>query len=321
MSDPPSPPPSPAPARAGPARATRGMLMPAGDDMDLEELRAFLAVADTGSMLAAADRLGLPRTTLRRRVEALEARIGSPLFFRGTAGAVLSPVGVTVAAGGRRVLQEASALLSSVRGQGDTAEGVVHIVLPVGLPPQLIVPAFAAVRRDHPRLTFDVRFREDPLSELGADLVVHFGDRVQSGPWVTRTLLSVPEQLLATPAYLEARGTPSTLEELAGHEIFTWHRPGAEATALPLLAGGTVPIEPVLVTSEIHAVRQVVLAGLGMAFLPDAGLPDPGDPAPLVPVLPALVGRTCPVNVVVPEALARSPQVRAVQQSILAILP
>ena len=87
-----------------------------------------------------------------------------------------------MAAGGRRVLQEAAALLSSVRGQGDVAEGIIHVVLPVGMPPSLMVTVFRQLRQDHPKLTFDVRFREDPLTELGADIVVHFGERVQSGP-------------------------------------------------------------------------------------------------------------------------------------------
>lgn len=289
--------------------------------MDLEELRAFLAVADTGSMVAAAERLGLPRTTLRRRVEALEARVGSPLFFRGVQGALLSPAGVAVASGGRRVLDEATHLLSSARQVGDDATGTMRVVLPIGLPPHAMVPIYRTCRERHPRLRFDVVFREAPLAEEGADLLVHFGERVTQGPWVTRTLLPVSEELLASADYLARHGRPETLEDLAGHELLAWKRPGVDPTLLPTLDGGHVPVAPSIVSSDVHGLRQLALAGAGIAFVPDGRLPDPNaPPGALVRVLPDLVGRSCPIHVVVPEPLARAPQVRALQQSILDFL-
>lgn len=137
---------------------------------------------------------------------------------------------------------------------------------------------------------------------------------------MTRTLLNVPEQLVATPTYLSERGTPQSVDDHDGHEIFAWHRPSADPFEIPRLAGGGVAIRPVVVATDVHALRQLALSGQGMAFIPEAGFPDPKDPEPLVPVLPEL-GRMCPVNVVVPEALARSAQVRAFQKGVLAFLP
>lgn len=286
--------------------------------MDLDELRALIAVADTGSLASAAERLGIPRTTLRRRIEALEARVGADLVFTGSGGASLSSTGETVLGSARRVLHEASALLAGARGQGAEAEGVVQVVVPVGLPPHALVPIFRRCRDAWPRLRFDVRVVEDPLAHLGADLVFHFGDRVRAGPWVTRTLLPLPERLLAAPSLLAARGTPVGLADLQDHDVLVWRRPDADAGALPLLAGGTHPITPTVVSADVHALRQLAAAGGGLAFVPDGPFPDPGDP--LVPVLPDLVGRACPFQVLVPEALARSPQVRAVQKEILGYL-
>lgn len=288
--------------------------------MDLDELRALLAVADTGSLVSAAERLGLPRTTLRRRIEALEARVGAPLVYTGSGGAALSATGETVAGAARRVLHEASALLAAGRGQGDAAEGVLHVVLPVGLPPHALAPIYARCREAWPRLHFDVQVVEDPLAHLGADLVFHFGPRVQSGPWVTRTLLTLPERLLAAPGYLQARGAPTRFEDLTGHDFLVWRRPGAESDRLPLLVGGDRPLAPTLVAPDVHTLRQLALAGAGIALLPDGPIPDPGDAPALVPVLSDLVGRDCPFNVVVPEALARSAQVRALQREILGFL-
>lgn len=87
---------------------------------------------------------------------------------------------------------------------------------------------------------------------------------------------------------------------------------------LPLNAGGTVRIEPVLVTSDVHAMRQLMILGEGIAFLPNGALPDPDiEPDFLRVVLPDLIGRDCPARVVVPEPMARSPKIRALQTSIL----
>src|SRR5688572_2734885 len=103
--------------------------------MDLEEFRAFLAVVETGSFLAAATQLNTPRATLRRRVEALEARAGVLLLERSARGVVVTAAGAVLADRGRVVLQEASALVASVREIGREPVGVLRALVPVGLPP------------------------------------------------------------------------------------------------------------------------------------------------------------------------------------------
>jgi DNA-binding transcriptional LysR family regulator len=124
--------------------------------MDLEEFRSFLAVVETGSFLAAATTLNMARATLRRRVEALEARAGVPLLERTARGVVLTEAGVLLAARGRKVMQEASALVASVREIGREPVGVLRIGLPVGLPPQALSQLFAAMRATYPRLAIQI---------------------------------------------------------------------------------------------------------------------------------------------------------------------
>ena len=84
--------------------------------MNLDELRAFLAVAELGSMAAAAERLGLSRATLRRRVNALEARAGVDLFERDHQGARLTLAGAVLQRRGAALLDESQALLRSLSG-------------------------------------------------------------------------------------------------------------------------------------------------------------------------------------------------------------
>lgn len=287
--------------------------------MDLEEFRAFLAVAETGSFLAAATALNVARGTLRRRVEALEARAGVPLLERSARGVVVTDAGAVLAARGRTVLQDASALIASVREIGREPIGVLRVLLPVGLPPHALVPLVAAVRGAFPRLTIQARFSEDPVHALldDVDLLVHFGPTGPPGPWLSHEVMRMPERLLASTEYLRRRGTPGGVEALAQHDLLSWQPPGEDGRMWPTVAGDAFEVEPVLLCADVHLIRQAVLAGLGVGLVPDALLPDPGvADGELVPVLAGVVGRERSLHIVMPTALAGLPKLRTILQYI-----
>lgn len=290
--------------------------------MDLEEFRAFLAVAETGSFLAAATSLGVARATLRRRVEALEARAGVPLLERSARGVVLTDAGAVLADRGRRVVQEASALVASVRDIGREPVGVLRAVLPVGLPPHMLTPIVAAMRSAYPRLAIHVRLSDDPARGLpeDVDVVAHFGPAELPGPWLSHAMIRVRERLIASADYVARRGVPAGVEQLVEHELLSWAGPGEDGRIWPLVAGGSLEVEPALVTADVHMLRQCVLAGQGIGFVPDALLPDPGvADGTIVPVLPDVVGRDSAVYVSIPAALAELPKLRALVRNIRAV--
>jgi DNA-binding transcriptional LysR family regulator len=283
--------------------------------MDLEELRAFLDVVETGSFLAAAESLGVSRTTLRRRVEALEARAGVPLLKSTPQGIVLTEAGGVLAERGRIMMQETSALLQSIREVGQEPSGLLRVVMPVGLPPHLFTPLFGFLRSTWPQLSVHARFSGDPLGEPldDVDMAVHFGEDSPRGPWLSHVVMRVQEGLLASREYLERRGTPRSLRELRGHELFSWEAPGDDARSWPTLQGAAFKVEPALITPDIHMIRSCCIAGLGIGLVPSIELDDPGIPEGLlVPVLPDVVGRERPVRISVPEALAEIPKIKQV---------
>jgi DNA-binding transcriptional LysR family regulator len=283
--------------------------------MDLEELRAFLDVVETGSFLAAADSLGVSRTTLRRRVEALEARAGVPLLKSTRQGILLTEAGELLAQRGRIMMQETSALLASIREVGQAPSGTLRLVMPVGLPPHLLTPLFGLLRTSYPQLSVHARFSDNPLSEplSDVDMAVHFGEDTPRGPWLSHVVLRVREGLLASKEYLLRRGTPSSLRELQDHELFSWEAPGDDARIWPTLRGATFTVKPALITADIHLIRSCCIAGLGMGLIPSVELADPDSPADvLVPVLPDVVGRERPLRISVPEALSEIPKIKLV---------
>ena len=291
--------------------------------MDLEEFRAFLAVVETGSFLAAATNLNVARATLRRRVEALEARAGVPLLERSARGVVVTPAGSLLASRGRLVVQEATALIASVREIGREPVGVLRIALPVGLPPYVLTPLFDALRSAYPRLAIQLRLSDDPLagSHEDIDLMAHFGATGPSGSWLSYELVRMREWLLASSDYLERRGTPGSIEALGGHELLSWLAPGEDGRLWPTLSGEPIEVEPALVTADIHLIRQCVIAGLGIGFMPDLMLPDPGvAPGTLVPVLADRIGRDRALHIAIPSALAGLPKLQAVIRHLQAFL-
>lgn len=282
--------------------------------MDLEELRAFVAVAETGSYLAAADSLGMSRTTLRRKVDALEARAGVPLLEGTSRGVVLTDAGQALAKQGRRMMQEMRAVLSSVREIGAEPRGTLSVVLPVGMPPFVMTQLFGLLRITFPDLDYSVRFSNDPIREPLEDVevVVHFSDGSPGAAWVSHAILAFQDRLLASPGYLASRGCPASPEDLAHHELLAWLAPGADPRTWPLRDGGHVHVRPKLVSTDAHHIRSCAAAGLGIAYVPDAPIPEPEGSAPLIAVLEPRIGKVRTLYVSVPKVLAAVPKLRAV---------
>jgi DNA-binding transcriptional LysR family regulator len=138
---------------------------------------------------------------------------------------------------------------------------------------------------------------------------------------VSRELARVRVWLVASAEYLERRGTPKTIADLARHDLLAWESPGEDGRIWPLLNGGTFTVSPMLVARHIHLIRQFAIAGLGIALVPDAMLPDPGvAPGALVSVLPEQVGKEIALRVIVPAVLSEIPRIKALIELLKPVL-
>lgn len=291
--------------------------------MDLEALRAFLAVVDSGSFVAAATALRGSRATVRRRVEELEARAGVPLLHRTENGATPTAAGTLLASRGRGLLAEASALFSAVREVAESPSRTLRVVLPVGLPPRLLSLLFGLLRGAQPELQLHVRVAEDPLALLlqDVDVALCFGDEPHEGPWVSREIVRVPERLVASPSYLAAHGVPGNLEELQRHVLLMWEGPERRGPFLPLRAGGEVAVTPSLVSSDLHTLREAASDDLGILFTVDAPLPSALVAGPeLIPVLDEEIGRERVLRVVMPAAFPDIRRILAVLERVATLV-
>lgn len=280
-----------------------------------------MAVVELGSFVAASRRLGLARPTLRRRLDELEAEVGVPLLVRTRAGSVPTEAGELLARRGQDLLRDEAAVLAAVREVGEEPRGELELVMPVGTAPALVAALMAGMREHYPKLVVRLRTADDPLAALqeGVDVAVAFGTRQPGGRWVSVEVGRVKRQLVASPVYLERAGAPKTLGELVEHELLAWTPPEGHVDRWPLVAGGVVEVELMLASPDIHLVRQVAAHGLGIAFAPEGGLPQPGPP--LVPVMAHVVGDEVPIRIVVPAAMEGRPRIRALLDEIRALAP
>lgn len=238
--------------------------------MELDDLHVLIHLSDHGSIRGAAQKLGVSRSALRRQLERLERAFETPLVIREGRGIQLSPAGELAAARARPLLAEAGAMVEQARAEAGKASGVVRILLPIGMPAAARVRGLPALLANHPQLRLSLREVPDPLrwAHLPFELMAHFGPPPEGMDLVTSVLGRFERRLLATPSYLEAHGTPTSIADLEHHRVLMWRCPGLPEDQLPRVEGGWAPVEPWLTSSDASVVLEAANAGLGLAFMP-----------------------------------------------------
>ena len=254
--------------------------------MNWDDGRLFLAVARSGTMLAAAQKLGLNQATLSRRLSALERNLEVKLLLRGTRGCELTPEGEALIPALERM--ESSLLEAQSQLQDTTAEisGTVRIGAPDGLGVGFLAPNIARLGEQHPALTVQLVpvARSFSLSQREADIAIMVG-RPQQGRLVARKLTDYSLSLYASARYLAQHPAPKSAEQLAAHRLIGYvedliYTPALDFTR-EVWRGWRSDLEVATAIGQLTAVRS----GAGIAILHDY-LVQPEDD--LVRLLPEL---------------------------------
>jgi DNA-binding transcriptional LysR family regulator len=241
--------------------------------MDLNEILVFTRVVETKSFTGAADLLGLPKSTVSRKLAQLEERLGVRLLQRTTRKLALTDAGEAYYARCARIVADAAAAEQLVADMQTAPRGLLKVSAPVDLSTVYLGPIIAAFCEAHQEISveLDASDRIVDLIEDGFDLAIRFGPLAES-TFAARRLCKVHMQLWAARSYVERRGKPTTADELDTHDrvLFTpvtrmqsWELtgPGGEVVELARPAHFT--------SNNLAAVREVILAGGGVGILPD----------------------------------------------------
>ena len=187
----------------------------------------FLAVAREGSLSAAARSLGVNQSTVFRRIGALEERLGARLFERQARGYALTGLGERVLPLAMRMEDDALAVERIVVGADDALQGVIRFTTVLELL-ACVAPHLRAFMDRYPGIGLDID--TDPrVASLGrreADVALRPGGPPSELDVVGRKLVRAPLAAYASADYLERRGRPSAMEDLAGHNLIAFTAPG-----------------------------------------------------------------------------------------------
>lgn len=237
----------------------------------LDELQAFTQVVDGGSISAAAERLGQTASGISRALGRLEEKLGVTLLRRTTRRLELTEEGALFLAQARRILAavEDAEEQMSLRRQAPAGRLRVNAASPFML--HVLVPLVAGFRQRYPLIELELNSNDliIDLLEQRTDLAIRIG-ALRDSSLHARPLGRSRIRVLASPAYLAARGTPRTPAELDGHDLLGFTQPDS-LNLWPLRheQGDQLQIAPTLKASSGETLRQLALAGAGLVCLSD----------------------------------------------------
>lgn len=241
------------------------------EQSDLNAAQLFVEVARRRSFTQAAIALGLPKSTLSRKITALESRLGARLLQRTTRQLHLTDVGSAYYERVARIvsdLSEAEAAVSEAQGQ---PRGVVRVTAPRDLGSTMLAWAMPKFSEMYPEVevVFELSGRYLDLIAEGIDVAIRAGKRADS-TLIARPIFSGTFALYASPEYLNAHGRPTSLDELSSHACVVfgrsperhWTLSNKSGVAIDTLVRGRVAVE------DFDYLRFTTVAGAGIALLP-----------------------------------------------------
>ncbi|MEJ8847504.1 LysR family transcriptional regulator [Variovorax rhizosphaerae] len=237
--------------------------------MDWDNLRYFLELARSGTLMSAARRLEVDHTTVARRIQSLEKEIGTPLFSREAGGHRLTEAG-------RRLQPQVESMESAFQAVASTApaaqqglSGVVRIGATEGFGTVILAPQLSLFARQHPGLTIDLLAmpRLVHLSRREADIVISL-ERPARGAVVVTKLTDYTLRLYAAKAYLSKYPPIQAREDLRGHSFISYVDDLLFSKELQYLDDLHKPDAFALRSTSILAQHRATAAGAGIAVLP-----------------------------------------------------
>lgn len=251
--------------------------------MEIDDLRTFVEVADAGGITLAANRLGVSKSIVSRRLTRLEESLGVQLMARTTRGAGLTEAGISFRDYASRVCAEIDQAKETILPTGNLL-GRLRIAAPLSFGPIHFAPVFAEMARRHPELHIQASYSDrfvDLIAE-GFDCAVRVGHMPDSN-LLARRIGPINARFVASPDYIEKYGAPETPEELLKHEALMQ---GTEAWYV-VSGDETISINPRGRFKADNGVALVAaaLAGIGVAVLPDGLMTEHLASGALVPVM------------------------------------
>lgn len=238
----------------------------------LDEIMTFVEVVNAGSITKAAERMGIVKSAVSRRLNDLEDRLKARLLVRSTAGLSVTEAGRAFHERARRIIAELDEAELTVTDASADLSGTIHMSAPVSLTNLVLMPHICAFLRLHPGLTLDLSLSDrfvDIVNE-GFDIAIRAGT-LSDSRLVARKLTDMRRVTCASPDYLASRGTPLTPQDLDHHDgLVSTNAPESTYWHYTAPDGETYLARPNtrMKANNGEAVITAAVAGLGIAAVP-----------------------------------------------------
>ena len=243
----------------------------------LELLRTFVRVTELSSFTQAGESLGLPRSTVSEHVQALEELLGARLLQRTTRKVQATQDGRVLYERSKDVLADMEELEGLFRQDEAQLSGRIRVDMPNVMARELILPRLPEFMDAHPLIELEISStdRQVDLLAEGFDCVLRVGAQPDQSV-VARLLCSLPMINCASAAYLQRYGVPTTLADLAHHQLVHYVRPlGSRSAGFEYQQGNKVhriPMAGRVTVNSTDAYRVACLGGFGITQVPALGI-------------------------------------------------
>lgn len=267
----------------------------------LESMSILVAVVDSGSLSAAARRLGMPLATVSRKVGELESHLKTRLLHRTTRQLSLTEAGVSYVAACRRILEEIGDAERAAMGEYASPKGQLVVTAPVTFGRLHVVPVIADFLAQYPEIDIDLMLtdRVAHLMEEQIDVAIRIGELPDS-TLVAARVGTVRRVICASPAYLATHGAPGKPRDLAAHECISFEVL-ASKPAWVFGAGRSelsVPVHSRLAVNNAEAAIAAAKLGVGLINVLSYQVADAIRADALRVVLDAFEPAPLPINLV-----------------------
>ncbi len=293
----------------------------------LKRMALFAEIVDSGSISAAARRVGSTPSAVSQQLRFLEGALGLVLLHRSTRRITLTEAGERYYPACAAMVAQARSADAALERLRDEPEGELRLAAPIGFG-ELLSTALEPLRR-HPRLRLHLLLDDTPIDLIAerVDLALRVG-RFTDSSLVARRLGELQRQLCAAPRYLAERGWPSHPRDLAGHDWLGLPPRSGTVDTLSFQGpeggreGGRegerfeVRVEPRLLASQVTALQAMALAGWGLYVGMSDDVRQAMAEGRLVPVLPDWRLEPAAVFAVTPRRSEQPAKVRHALQAL-----
>jgi LysR family transcriptional regulator, regulator for bpeEF and oprC len=284
---------------------------------DLNDTLVFVKVVEHGSLTAAARALGLPKTTVSRRLRELEERLGARLLNRTTRRLALTEAGSLYYEHSRRIATELDEAESAVHQLEGSPRGLLRVTAPYSLGSAMLAPALHQFRERYPDVRLDIVLSNDLLDLVAdeIDVALRIGDLPDS-TLKARLLASWPAYVFAGEGYLARHGEPLSPEELKDHRalVVSKHRRKHNGYGWTLTDGQQqkeFEVKPVAIANDPELLVTMLASDQGLMLASDVMIHCCLRSANVRRVLGSWRGLDVRLNAVYVDGTVLSPKVRA----------